>query len=106
MLRVLVPGVHRIFFCACQAAENYTLESLVDGKRRHELVQQMSTATNLIPGSIVERRQMRQELEAMAHRMEAETADLGMNGGAGRIPSCFCTRACAVQTWAQLHGTV
>ena len=34
---------------------------------------------------------MRQELEAMVHQVEAETADLGMNGGAGRIPYGLCT---------------
>ena len=49
---------------------------------------------------------MRQELEAMVHQVEAETADLGMNGGAGRIPSGFCTLTCAVYKWTQLHETV
>ena len=49
---------------------------------------------------------MRQELEAMVHQVEAETADLNMNGGAGRIPSGFCTLTCAVYKWAQLHETV
>ena len=39
MLRVLVPGMQRTFFRTCQAAENYTLESLVDKERRRELVQ-------------------------------------------------------------------
>ena len=42
----------------------------------------------------------------MVHQVEAETADLGMNGGAGRIPSGFCTLTCAVYKWAQLHETV
>ena len=72
---------------------------------RRKLVQQMSSATTSIPGSIGERRKMRQELEAMVHQVEAETADLGMNGGAGRIPSGFCTLTCAVYKWAQLHET-
>ena len=61
----------------------------MDKTKRRELVQQMSTVTNLIPGSIGERRKMRQELEAMVHQIEAETADTGMNSGAGRIPSGF-----------------
>ena len=39
----------------------------------------------------------------MVHQVEAETADLGMNGGAGRIPSGFCTLTCADYKWAQLH---
>ena len=78
----------------------------MDLKVRRELVQQMSSATSAIPGGIGERRNMRQELEAMVHQMEAETADLGMNGGAGRIPSGFCTLTCAVYKWAQLHETV
>ena len=66
----------------------------------------MSTVTNLIPGSIGERRKMRQQLEAMVHHIEAETADFGMNGGAGRIPSGFCTLTCSVYKWAQLHATL
>ena len=106
MLRVMVPGVQRTFFRTREACQDYTLQSLVDPKLRRELVQQMSTATNAIPGSIGERRKMRQELEAMVHQVEAETADLGMNGGAGRIPSGFCTLTCAVYKWAQLHETV
>ena len=43
----------------------------MDKTKRRELVQQMSTVTNLIPGSIGERRKMRQELEAMVHQIEA-----------------------------------
>ena len=78
----------------------------MDKGKRRELVQHMSTATNLIPGSIGERRNMRQELEAMVHQVEAETADFGMNGGAGRIPSGFCTLTCSVYKWAQLHTTL
>jgi hypothetical protein len=42
----------------------------------------------------------------MVHQVEAETSDLGMNGGAGRIPAGFCTLTCAVYKWAQLHETV
>ena len=106
MLRVMIPGVQRTFFRTREACQDYTLESLMDPELRRGLVQQMSTATNTIPGSIGERRKMRQELEAMVHQVEAETADLGMNGGAGRIPSGFCTLTCAVYKWAQLHETV
>ena len=106
MLRVMVPGVQRTFFRTREACQDYTLQSLTDPQLRRELVQQMSSATNAIPGSIGERRKMRQELEAMVHQVEAETADLGMNGGAGRIPSGFCTLTCAVYKWAQFHETV
>ena len=42
----------------------------------------------------------------MVHQVEAETADLGMNGGAGRMPSGFCTLTCVVYKWAQLYETV
>ena len=106
MLRVMVPGVQRIFFRTKTACQDYALESLMDKGKRRELVQQMSTVTNLIPGSIGERRKMRQQLEAMVHQIEAETADFGMNGGAGRIPSGFCTLTCSVYKWAQLHATL
>ena len=53
----------------------------MDKTKRRELVQQMSSVSHMIPGSIGERRKMRAELEAMVHQVEAETADLGMNGG-------------------------
>ena len=105
MLRVMVPSVQRVFCRTRQASDAYTLESLTDVSKRRELVQQMSSITNMIPGSIGERRKMRQELEAMVHQVEAETSDLGMNGGAGRIPAGFCTLTCAVYKWAQLHDT-
>ena len=103
MLRVMIPGVQRTFFRTREACQDYTLESLMDPELRRGLVQQMSSATNTIPGSIGERRKMRQELEAMVHQVEAETADLGMNGGAGRIPSGFCTLTCAVYKLSLIH---
>ena len=46
----------------------------MDLQVRRELVQQMSSATSAIAGSIGERRNMRAELEAMIHQVEAETA--------------------------------
>ena len=49
---------------------------------------------------------MRQQLEAMVHQIEAETADLGENAGAGRIPAGFCTLTCPVYKWRQLHDTL
>ena len=66
----------------------------------------MSTATNNVPGSVGERRKMRQELEAMVHQIEAETGDAGENGGAGRIPAGFCTLTCPACKWHQLYETV
>eukprot|EP00969_Alexandrium_andersonii_P164197 7257057-Alexandrium_andersonii.AAC.1 len=65
MLRVMIPGAQRVFFRTRQACDAYTLESLTDASKRRELVQQMSSVANMIPGSIGERRKMRQELEAM-----------------------------------------
>jgi len=49
---------------------------------------------------------MRQEVESMVQQIEAETADIGENGGAGRIPAGFCTLTCAVHKWEQLHETL
>ena len=57
-----------------QALQEDTLESVMDRYVRRELVQQMSSATSAIAGSIGERRNMRAELEAMVHQLEAETA--------------------------------
>ena len=76
-LRVIVPGVQRTFFRTSEALQDYTLESLRDPALRQGLVQQMSSATSAIRGSIGERRNMRQELEAMVHQVEADTADFG-----------------------------
>ena len=69
MLRVMIPGVQRTFFRTRQAAQDYSLESLMDSKVRHELVQHMSSVSNVIPGTVGERREMRQELEAMVHQV-------------------------------------
>ena len=49
---------------------------------------------------------MRQELEAMVHQLEAETADNGENAGAGIIPCGFVTLTSAVYKWEQLHATM
>ena len=57
-----------------QALQEDTLESLLDRNVRRELVQQMSSATSAIAGSIGELRNMRAELEAMVHQLEAESA--------------------------------
>ena len=105
-LRLMTPGMQRTFFKTREVASKYTLHDLEDKNIRKNLVQQMSTATNQLPGSVGERRKMRQHLEAMVHQIEAETADLGLNGGAGIIPAGFCTLTCPVYKWSQLHHTV
>ena len=102
----MTPGMQRTFFKTREVATKYTLQDLEDKTIRRNLVQQMSTATSQLPGGVGERRKMRQQLEAMVHQIEAETADLGLNGGAGIIPAGFCTLTCPVYKWAQLHHTV
>ena len=57
-----------------QALQEDTLESVMDLYVRRELVQQMSSVTSAIPGSIRERRNMRAEMEAMVQQVESETA--------------------------------
>ena len=66
----------------------------------------MGTASANIPGSVGERRKMRQELESMVDQKETETADLGENDGAGRLPAGFCTLTCPVYKCKQLHTTI
>jgi hypothetical protein len=105
-LRLMTPGMQRTFFKTREAACQYTLEDLEDKQTRRNLVQQMSTATNQLPGSVGERRKMRQQLEAMVYQIEAETADQGENAGAGRIPAGFCTLTCPVYKWTQLRDTI
>ena len=106
VLRTMTPGMQRTFFKTRAVATQYSLEDLLVPATRKILVQQMSTATSKLPGSVGERRKMRQELEAMVHQVEAETADAGENAGAGRIPAGFCTLTCPVYKWSQLFDTV
>jgi hypothetical protein len=103
---MLTPTMKRTFFKTREAATQYTLADLENKDSRRNLVQQMSSATSKLPGSVGERRKMRQELEAMVHQIETETADNGENGGAGRIPAGFSTLTCAVYKWEQLHTTI
>ena len=105
-LHMKTPGLHGLFLRMHQEAQNLTLEDLTSKERRRKVVQQMSTASSNIPGSIGERRRMRQELEAMVDQKEAETADCEENGGAGRLPAGFCTLTCSVYKWEQLFSTV
>ena len=49
---------------------------------------------------------MRQQLEAMVDQIETETADLGENHGAGRLPAGFCTLTCQIFKWEQLYKTI
>ena len=74
--------MQRTFFKTRTAATQHALEDLV-GPARKNLVQQMSTATNRLPGTVAERRKMRQELEAMVRQIEAEAADASENARAG-----------------------
>ena len=105
-LRSLTPSMQRVFLKTHASATNYTLEDLQDKAKCKDLVSQMSTSTSRLPGSVGERRQMRQNLEGMVNQIEAETADLGENGGAGRIPAGFCTLTCPVYKWEQLFEVV
>ena len=104
-LRLMTPGMQRTFFRTREAA-NRPLEELHNKTVRKNLIQQMSTVTSGLPGSVGERRKMRHELEAMVQQIEAETADNDENGGAGRVPAGFCTLTCPVYKWQQLHETI
>ena len=98
----MTPSMQRTFFKTHAAATDYTLTQLQDPKKSKELVQQTSTSTHRLPGSVGERRQMRQTLQGMVNQIEAETTDNGENAGAGRIPAGFCTLTCPVYKWEQL----
>ena len=87
-------------------ASDLTVNDLATPESRRKLVQQMSSVSGNIPGSVGERRIMRQELESMVDQIETETADSGENGGAGRLPAGFCTLTCPVYKWEQLHTTI
>ena len=59
-LRLMTPGMKRTFFKTREAASDFTLADLEDKGTRRNLVQQMSSATSKLPGSVGERRKMRQ----------------------------------------------
>ena len=80
-LRMMTPTMRRTFFKTREAATDYTLADLEDKETRKNLGQQMSSATSKLPGSVGERRKMRQELEAMVHQIETVSADNGENAG-------------------------
>ena len=64
-LRMMTPMMKRTFFKTREAATHYTLADLENKETRKNLVQQMSSVTSKLPGSVGERRKMRQDLEAM-----------------------------------------
>ena len=85
---------------------DYTRGDLENKELRRNIVQQMSATTRDVPGSVGERRKMRQQLENMVHQLEAESADRKENGHAGRVPSAFVTLTSAIYKWEQLHTTI
>ena len=105
-LRSLAPSLQHVFLKTHAAAADYTLEDLKDPQKRKDLVSQMSTSTSKMPGSVGERRNMRQKLDGMVNQIEAETADQDEHGGQGRIPGAFCTLTCPVYKWEQLFDVV
>jgi hypothetical protein len=105
-LRMKTPGIRSVFWKIHSELGDLRLEHLQDNALRKKIVQQMTTATANIPGSLGEKRHMRQCLEAMVDQKEQETADIGENMGRGRLPSGFCTLTCAVYRWSCLHDVI
>ena len=66
----------------------------------------MITSTANIPGSLGEKRSMRQRLESFVDQKEQETADVNENMGRGRLPAGFCTLTCAIYRWSSLHDII
>ena len=106
VLRLQIPTLKINVFNARKVAQDYTLADLENKDIKRNLVQQMSATTRNLPGSVGERRKMRQELGSLVHQIEAETADKAENGNAGRIPAAFCTLTSAIYKWDQLHTTI
>ena len=105
-LRALSPSQRNVFMKIFPKASEATLDDLRDAGNFRTLVKQMSTTSSSIPGSVSERGQMEQHLEAMVDQIEHETADLGENHGAGRLPAAFCTLTCQIFKWEQLYKTI
>ena len=66
----------------------------------------MTTSTANIPGSLGEKRFMRQRLESFVDQKEQETVDVNENLGRGRLPAGFCTLTCAIYRWSSLHDLI
>ena len=70
ILRLKTPGTRNVFYHTNAGAEDLLLSDLRDPARRKQIVQRMTTASALLPGSVGERRQMRQNLETMVDQKE------------------------------------
>lgn len=102
-LRMKTPGMRQVFFRTHPGAEDLTMDQLRSPETKLKVVQQMATAASNIPGTMGERRKMRQSLEGMVDQKEAETVEEYETLGRGRLPAAFCTLTCAVYKWSQLH---
>ena len=105
-LRMKTPVCKDVFLRVNPDVQDLTLQDLEAPAVRRRVVQQMSTATQTVPGSIGERRRMRAELEALVEQKEDETAELGENAGKGRLPAVFTTLTASVYKWEQLHRLI
>jgi hypothetical protein len=100
------PGIRNVFWKIHPELGDLRLEHLQDSALRKKIVQQMTTSTANIPGSLGEKRFMRQCLESFVDQKEQETADVNENLGRGRLPAGFCTLTCAIYRWSSLHDLI
>jgi hypothetical protein len=105
-LRMKTPGMRQVFFRTNANAADLTLDQLSSVETRRKVVQQMATAASNIPGTMGERRAMRQKLESLVDQKEAETVEEYETLGRGRLPAAFSTLTCAVYKWSQLHDVL
>ena len=106
VLRLKTPGTRSVFYQTNAAAADLTLSDLQDPAKRRQIVQKMTTSSAQLPGSVGERRSMRQDLEALVDQKEVETALLSEQGGRGRLPAGFATFTTAPYKWAHLHDMI
>ena len=71
-----------------------------------QIVQRVTTASAPLPGSVGERRRMRQNLETMLDQKEVETCRSSEQEGRGRLPAGFATFTTAPYKWAHLHDMI
>ena len=105
-LRMKTPGARQVFYRVHENMAHLTLAQLRSHELRLKVVQQMATAASNIPGTMGERRTMRQRLESMVDQKEAETVEEYETLGRGRLPAAFATLTCSVYKWAQLHDVL
>ena len=105
-LRMKTPGIRDLYWRNHEDAQDLTMGDLADMSLRKKVVQQMTTISSNLPGSLGERRTMRRDLEAFVDQKESETLGMGRAAAPGRLPCGFATFTTNIYKWESLHKLI